>query len=151
MATKLALISSALGEIGLAQYVFDASPERLQDALTRLDRLAAEWDGLGIRVGYSFGDDINAQSGIPDTAEQCFALTLALRLAPTFGKTPSAETKIAAKSAFNAMYVARRQMPEVPWPSSMPVGSGNRTGVMGQGYFPETTEIAGLNDGATEY
>lgn len=151
MSTKLELISSALAELGLAQYVFDASAEKLEEALNRFNRMAAQWDGMGIRVGYNFGSDINAESGVPDTAEDCFVLNGALRIAPTFGKTPSPDTRVAASKAFNALYVARRQMPEVPYPSNLPVGVGNQRGVMGQQYFPETDEVTGLNDGATEY
>lgn len=151
MTTKNDLIAAALGSLGIASFIFDATPEQLQDAVGRMNRMAATWDGMGIRLGYNFGTDINAESGIPDTAEECFVENLAVRIGPTFGKVPSAETKIAARQGFNAMLTARAVIPTVPRPSNMPVGAGNRVGVMGRQYFPETTEVEGLNDGATEY
>lgn len=131
---------------------FDMPPEKLQNGLTRLNRIAAEWDGKGIRVGYNLGGGLDDPAGIPDTAENCFTLNLAVQWAASFGKTVSPDTKVAAKQALNSLLVARRVMPEVPYPAHMPVGTGNRgVGVKGRQYFPESTDIPGLNDGATEY
>lgn len=151
MTTKRDLIAAALGELGLAEYIFDASADELEDALNRMNRMAAQWDGMGLRLGYSMSTDIDAESGLPDTAEEAFTTNLALRLAPTFGKTPSPETKVAAKQAFNALYVARRPRPEMQLPGNLPMGAGNRRGVMEQQYFQPGDDVPGLNDGATEY
>lgn len=151
MSTKREIVASALGEIGLASYIFDATPEQLADAVKRLNGLFAGWDGIGIRVGYNFGTDIEAESGIPDTAEECAYTNLALRIAPTYGKMVSPETKIAAKNGFNVLYAARRPLPQAPMPSRLPLGAGNRRGVLSPQYFPATDEVEGLNDGATEY
>ena len=151
MTTKHSLVSRALEELGMADYIFDATPEELQSFLRRLNAIAAEWDGQGIRVGYNFGDDINAQAGIPDTADDCFALHLAQRMAPSFGKTVAPETRAAAASAFNALLVSRRVMPEVPLPAGMPIGTGVKRGVMEPQYFQPGSDVAGLNEGATEY
>jgi hypothetical protein len=149
--TKLEIITDALGEIGLGRYVFDTSPERLQTALHRLDGMAAEWDGKGIRVGYNLGGDINSDSGIPDTNRECFVLNLAVRIGPGFGKNVSVDTKVAAKNAWSALYVSMGRQPVQARPPHLPVGAGNRAGVLGPQYFPETTEVEGLNDGAEEY
>lgn len=151
MSTKREIIASALGEIGLAGYIFDATPEQLEDARSRLDRLFAGWDGVGIRVGYNFGTNIDAESGIPNTAEECAYTHLALRIAPSYGKMVSPDTKVAAKNGFNALYAARRPMPQAPRSPALPLGAGNRRGVLNEQYFPDTTEVEGLNDGATEY
>lgn len=152
MSTKRDLIAGAFEELGMADYIFDATPEELQSALKRMNRMAAMWDGLMIRLGYSMGADIDAESGIPDTAEECFTLQLAIRIASSFGKTPSTDTKINARTALNALLATNAKRPIMSLPSILPVGAGNRgTGVLGQQYFPETTEVEGLNDGATEY
>lgn len=135
----------------MAEYIFDATPEELQSFLRRLDAIAAEWDGQGIRVGYNFGTDIEAQSGIPDTMDDCFAVHLAIRMAPSFGKTLSADTRVAATQSFNAMLVARRVMPQVPIPGNMPIGTGMKRGVMEPQYFQPGSDVEGLNEGATEY
>ena len=151
MTTKLVLFNDAYSELGLAGYVFDLSPEEEQEALRRANRMAAMWDSLLIRLGYSMGTDINAESGLPDTAEECFVLQLALRLAPTVGKTLSSESRVNARTALNALLAAQAKRPQQSYPARLPIGKGNRRGVLEKQYFPETTEVPGLNDGATEY
>ena len=151
MTTKRSLIEAAVAELIGPQFALSLSPERLQDALGRVNRMAAQWDGIGIRVGFNLGGGIDAESGIPDTAEECFVLNGALRIAPTFGKSPSAETKKNAAAAFNALYVSLGRTPLAPRSAALPMGAGNRVGVLERQYFPDTTEVEGLNDGATEY
>lgn len=151
MTTKLALINSAFTELGLANYVFDLSPEMQQDALTRANRMAAMWDGMLIRLGYSMGTDINGEAGLPDTAEECFVLQLAMRLAPTVGKSVSMETRLNARNALNALLTATAKRPQQAYPAHLPNGSGNRRGVLEPQYFQTTDETEGLNDGALEY
>lgn len=152
MTTKRSLVAGAFEELGMAEYIFDATPEELLSAVTRMDRMAAMWDGLFIRLGYSLGSGIDSEAGIPDTAEECFVLQLAIRIASSFGKTPSQDTKINARTALNAMLAANAKRPVQPVSSRLPVGAGNRgTGVLGQQYFPQTTEVEGLDEGAAEY
>lgn len=152
MATKRELIYQAFEEIGIAAYEFDASPEQLQAALKRLDRIAAQWDGQGIRVSYNLGGGLDDPSGVPDTAENCFALHLAIAAAPGYGKQVSQDTRNAAAAAWNALYVARREMPRTQLPASLPIGVGNKMGVLEQQYFgPNTGEVEGIDSGATEF
>ncbi len=114
--TKLAIIRQAFGEIGLRGYVFNLTPDEMQDCFDKLQNLAAEWDGMGARVGYSFAGNTDAESGLPDTAVDCFAKNLAVRLAPSYGKTISPDLRTAAAVGFNALLVALRRRPEVPYP-----------------------------------
>lgn len=151
MSTKRTLINAAFGEIGLASYVFNLTPEQLEDALSRANRMAAMWDGLLIRLGYNQGGDIDAESGIPDTAEECFTMQLGLRLAPTFGKALSMETKVNAKNALTALLATNAKRPQVPRPSWLPPGAGSPRGVMGRQYVTPSDEVEGVNNGATEY
>lgn len=152
MATKRSLIEQAAGEFGIGSG-FDLSPEELQDGLTRLDRIAAQWDGQRISVGYDMGAGIEGEAGIPDTAEQAFALELAVRWAPAFGKVVSPDTRVAARQAWSALYGSMRLRPQMARNPALPVGAGNRGGVLGPQYFPEQDpgEVEGLNDDATEF
>jgi hypothetical protein len=151
MSTKRSLIEQAAGEFGIASS-FDLSPEELQDGLVRLDRIAAQWDGQGIRVGYNFGAGIEGEAGIPDTAEQAFVLELAVRWAPSFGKIISQDTRVAAKQAWGALYTARGIRPQMARNPALPLGAGNLSQVLTRQYFPEPgAEVEGLNDGAADY
>jgi len=147
MTTKLAIIEQALGEIGLAAYVFDPSPEQLQAALVRLDRLAAQWDGIGIRKGYSLGGDISDESGLPDTAIDAFACLLAVALAPSYGKQVSPELKISARDGKNALMVTNNVIPRMVLPNTMPIGVGNRQDVRQRAYFQECDPLTTGVDG----
>lgn len=130
--TKFELIGSAFEEIGLAAYEFDLTSEEQASALRRADALAASWNALGIRIGYALpstpgGSDINDQSGITDDAYEAFYTNLAVRLAPTFGKTVSQDTRIAAKQSYDALLArVSANPPEVQLPGTMPAGAGNR-------------------------
>ena len=129
--SKRQFVEAAFGEIGLAAYVFDASPQQLEAALKRLDALMADWNGRGIRLSYPLhGDpefsDIDAESNVPDYANEAIILNLALRLAPSYGKQVMPDTKINAKNAYNTM-MARTALPmEQQLPESMPLGAGNK-------------------------
>lgn len=151
MATKRELIGQAFEELGIASYIFDATPEELQSAKKRLDRIAAQWDGIGISVGYDLGGELDDESGIPDTNENCFALHLAIAIAPSFGKAVTQDTRTAASTAWNAMYVSRGVMPTVSQPDFMPRGVGQKRGQMERQYFEGGTDVEGLDEGATDY
>lgn len=150
MTTKRDLILAAAEDFGVGN-AFDLSPEDLASGLKRLDNLAAEWDGKTIRVGYNFGGGLDDSAGIPDTANSAFTANLAVRWAPSMGKMVSPDTKVTAREGFNALYASMQRQPQAPRPSHLPVGAGNRVGVLGQQYFPATIEVEGLNDGATEF
>jgi hypothetical protein len=152
MATKRQIIAQGLEEIGLAEYEFDATPEELQSFLRRLDRIMAQWDGQTIRTGYNLAGGLDDESGLPDTVVNCAALHLGIAMAPSFGKTISPDTRVAAGTAYNTMLTQLHRMPQVPYPDRLPVGVGNKRGVMEPQYFgPNNGETPGLNDGATEY
>ena len=111
--TKRDIIRQAYSEIGKADYEFDLNPEDLQSALRQLDAMMAVWSGTqGIRIGYSGGDgrgelDVNAE--VPMWAVEALYYNLALRLAPSFGKTPSPITIMNAKAALDAVRVRNVQ------------------------------------------
>ena len=132
MATpKREIVEQAYGELALAGYVFDLSPEELNAALKRLDRLMASWEPfliLGYNMPVNPGDsDLDDDSGLPDVAIEPVATNLAVRLAPGMGKTLSVDTKIAAKNGYN-MLLARfaSAVPQMQYPSNLPVGAGNK-------------------------
>lgn len=107
MPTKREVVVDAYEELGKASYEFDLAPDMLQSGLRRLDAMVAEWGGtMGIRVGYAGGDgsgSIDAETQVPDWCYRALYLNLAVSLAPTFGKTVSPETRVAAKDAKDAV------------------------------------------------
>jgi len=105
--TKRQIILQAYSEIGKANYEFDLQPEDLQSALRQLDAMMASWSGTqGIRLGFAGGDgygDLSVEAEVPLWAVEALYYTLALRLAPSFGKTISPLTMANAKAALDAV------------------------------------------------
>lgn len=105
--TKADIISQAFSEIGKGDYDFDLQPDVRQSALRQLDAMLATWGGAtGVKIGFSGGDgfgEISQIAGVPDWAVEALYLNLAIRLAPSFGKTVSPHTILSAKTAYNAV------------------------------------------------
>ena len=110
--TKREFVVAAFGEIGLASYVFDLTPEQLQAALVRLDSMMATWNGQGIRLGYPLPSTPGASSlddatNVPDSANETIFQNLGIRVAPGYGKSVSPDTKVSAMKGYNAMQIGR--------------------------------------------
>lgn len=105
--SKRDICAEAFAEIGKGSYTFDMQPEEYQMALRRLDTMMATWGATAnIRIGYVGGigfGDIGEETEVPDWAVEAMYLNLAIRLAPTYGKTVSPETKISAKTALDSI------------------------------------------------
>lgn len=130
---KREFIEAAFDELTLADYVFDLSPEDLQSVLKKLDAMMATWNGLGIRIGYPLPSspstsNIDASTNVPDSANEAIYTNLALRLAPSFGKMASNETKVTAKQGFNLLLSRSAQPPQMQLPGTLPAGAGNTWG-----------------------
>lgn len=147
MATKLSIVQKALGKIGLGTYVFDPSPEQLQAALEQLELLATEMDGIGIRKGYSLGSDIAAESGLPDTAVNPFAILLAVELAPDYGKQIPPSLAASVLRARNALMVTNNVIPQMLRPGTLPIGRGNQRDTRQTAYFQESDQLTAGVDG----
>jgi hypothetical protein len=154
--TKRQLIEAAHAELGLQDYVFDLPAEQLQLALRRLDAMMAEWNGYGIRLGYAIpgsveGGDLDIEAGVPDRAWEAIVTNLAIRLAPSFGKQVSPETKGAAERGLNLL-MARVLPPEMKL-GQIPAGAGNKPWRVNLDPFllPEADAIQAGPDGDMEF
>ena len=129
--TKRQFISAAFEEIGLASYVFDLQPEQLESALRRLDAMMADWNAKGIRLGYPLPSSpqdstLSEETLVPDSAYEAIICSLAIRLAPSFGKQVMVETKTTAKQGYDIL-LQRATFPlEKQLPATTPAGAGNK-------------------------
>lgn len=127
--SKRQFVQAAFEEIGLATYTFDLQPQQFESALRRLDAMMAEWNGKGIRLGYPLpgspeNSDLDSESEVPDSANEAIITNLAVRIAPSYGRTPMPETKITAKTAYNTLLSRATMPPEQQFPSTLPYGAG---------------------------
>jgi hypothetical protein len=152
---KLELIHAAYAELGLANYVFDLQPEEITTALHRLDRMMAQLDAMGVRIGYNLPPSASASSSndeacIPDWAEDPVITNLALRIAPTIPKAVAPDTRIAAKNGWNALLVGNYEIPEMQYPRHLPIGTGNRRNVKTQTFFAPVERTTTTHDAILE-
>lgn len=137
--TKRELILAAFEEIGLASYTYDLQADQIASAGNRLDAMMAEWDKRGIHLGYPITGpgtiDIDAQTGVPSWANQAVVTNLAIRVAPTYGRTVMPETRFAAKTAYNTVLAAMTSPPTQSMPDTMPAGAGNKPWLTTQNPF----------------
>lgn len=142
--TKRQLVVQAFEELGLGAYVFDLEPEQLQSALRRLDAMMGVWDGKGIRLGYPISSpessNLDDDSNLPDAATETVFLNLALRLAPSFGKVPSVDTKSSAKEGYQVLLSKATHPIEMQVPNTLPVGAGNKARGIQNPFIPTPTD-----------
>ncbi len=155
--TKRQFVIAALEEIGLASYIFDAQPEQLQSALVRLDAMMANWNGRGVRLAYPLpgspgASSLDENTTVPDSANEAIITNLAVRLAPSYGKTVSPDTKAIAKDAYNLLLARAAMPPEMQLPDTMPAGAGNKMwDVYGTYLNPPVDPVLTGQDGVLEY
>lgn len=154
MTTKREIILQAYSELGLAEYNFDLSPEELNTARKRLDRMMAQWE-TKVQIGYFLpgnpdDSDLDDESGLPDGAVDPAATNLAVLLAPGLGKTLMPYTLIAAKNGYNSILAQFAQIPQLRYPDNLPVGAGNKPiANNGNTYFRPDNQVTVNPNGST--
>ena len=152
MTTKRDIIGGAFDELGLSSYDFDIQPEQWQAALKRLDALVLSWQTRGIRLGYNAGQNLDADTGLPDYAIQAAVTNLARRIAPLFGRQVAPETILASMHGMDQLLVQAAQPIPMQLPETMPAGAGNKPWRWRDPYIlPSQDTIDTGPDNALEY
>lgn len=156
--TKRQYIEQAFAEIGLAGYIFDLTPEQLQTALRQLDSMMAAWNAKGIRLGWPMpsspqGSDLDDLTEITDAANEAIYCGLAVRIAPSFGKTVGGQTQFFAKQAYDQLLSIASMPLEKQLPHTMPAGAGNKPWRNNDSPFirPPTDPLLAGPDGEIEF
>ena len=130
--TKRQFVTAAFEEIGLAGYAFDLTDNEILSACKRMDAMLAEWNARGVRISYPLpsspeSTNLDSETNVPDAANEAIITNLAVRIAPSFGKAVSPDTKMIAKNAYNTLLQLSAVWPvEKQFPSGMPAGAGNK-------------------------
>lgn len=130
MWTKRLLVTKAYSDLAMAGYVFDLSPDEIQDAILGMDAMVAMWETQGIRIGYQATTnpektDPDQPSGIPDWANMAVYKNLAIVQAASFGKAVSPSLAVAAKAAYDGMLgVIAANPPQMQFKGNLPIGAG---------------------------
>ena len=127
--TKKQIIEQAFEEIGLASYIFDLTADQLQSALRRLDLLVGSWLAKNIRISYPLptspqDSNIDQEIDVPIQFNEALVLNLAVRLAPSYGKALTPETKANAKMMYDQLLVEAAAPIEQQYVKTLPLGAG---------------------------
>ena len=130
MWSKRLIVNKAFGDLALQGYVFDLTPEEIQDAILSLDAMMASWEAYGIRIGYQTTTDPeeadpDQESGIPDWANKAAYKNLAIDLAASFGKAVPPSLAVSAKIAYDGMLgLIAANPPQMQFKGNLPIGAG---------------------------
>jgi len=145
MWTKGQLVRESYGELSLAGFEFELTPDEIQMACRRLDAMMATWDGQGIRLGYAATSDPKSvdpdtDSGLPDWAVEAVYMNLAMKVAAAYGKTPMRTTAVSAKQGYDMLLsrAVSQNTVRQQFPGTLPRGAGNKWGR--RVYMPQPTE-----------
>ena len=148
--TKRQIVEDAFGELALAGYTFDLTPDELQMGLRRIESMLRTWLNLSIDTGYIMPttpavSDLDDDSGMLDMYDEAVRTNGAIRIAASFGKQMPQSTAVAAKAAYEAMLVPRK-IAQQQLPRNLPVGAGNRGYAYGyvRGYFVPCLPVAAM-------
>jgi len=156
--TKQQIIEEAFGELALHGNVVTLDPDTLDSGKRRLDMMLATWSGKGFRLGYPIPanpDDslLDDDSNLPDWAIEPVVTNLAMRLAGGYGKQVSPTTAMVAKDGYDMLAARFGKPQEVPLPTSLPLGAGNKTWRSQNNRFisPPDQQIEAGPDGTLEF
>lgn len=137
--TKRHFISKALAKIGLGDVAYDADAEDLQDALSELNAMMAEWAERGIDIEWPLSDtqDIETVTEAAAGEETAIIYNLAQRIAPDFGKAVAPRVDAIALRQFNRLMRAYNPTP-LKQKTRRLSGAGNRRGYGGRVFIPST-------------
>ena len=129
--TKRQFIEEAFDAVGLSGYTYDLQPEQFESALRKLDAMVATWNAQGIRISYPMpsspeNSDLDAETNVPDSANEAIISGLGVKLAEAFGKTVSPDMKQRAYNSHTILLNRNASVIERQLPSTMPAGAGNR-------------------------
>lgn len=120
------ILEGAFEAIGIAEYAYALEPSEIASAARRLDAMMAQWKGEGVDLGYTStaGEpqpDVDMTT--PEWADDAIINNLALKIAPSFGKTPLPGVKGDAKRAYSLAVAKTLTTPITPI-NRVPVSGG---------------------------
>lgn len=129
--TKEQIVLRALRRAGLASsaMLLAPEPESVQDALTDLEDMMAEWEADGTTVAYRYTSAPTPQpseeSGLPDWAVAPVAHNLACRLLLDNSRPVADELSTLAFEGLRKLKARRVEIPMLQRRNDMPRGAGN--------------------------
>jgi hypothetical protein len=133
-------VTDALEEINYLAAEEPIEPADGQTAIRYLNDMMSMWDALGVSLGYTRVSNMGDTLTIADGALYGVKKLLAISLAPKFRSTISADLREEAKRGWEAILELAISITPSPYPSILPMGSGNYCGPYSGVYYPDYDE-----------
>lgn len=149
LTTKGDLVNASLRKLGVASNatLTDVEPQSVEDAVSDLEMMMAEWlEGdsrvPGINIGYIFSEpdvapDPGDAHGVSTGRLSAIIHNLACRIAPDYGVEPSPKLVTLAKYGKEQLVKVSvfHRSKRSPYPPRMPIGSGNHWATLNEWHF----------------
>jgi len=124
---KADIINDAMSQLTINGITTDPTPDENQQALVRLESMAAEWESRNICTNYNFTQepDINDDANISLAFMQAYATNLAVRLIPDFNKEVPQMLYMQAQQSLSNLANITFPIRPTAYPRRQARGSGN--------------------------
>lgn len=143
MATARKILERAFSKIGVRAAETPLTAAEISDGLDVLNDLISTWDATGTLKGVAPVIDVSADLKEPRYATWALKANVAILLAGEYGIPVSQALAVDASSSKSEMVKASMNLQDLEFPSTLPIGSGNRD-EYGTGYdrdfFPENSK-----------
>lgn len=129
MATAQHIIERAFAKIGVKATETPIEASEMQDGLDCLNDLLSEWDSTGALKGVSPVKLVSDTVEAPRYADGALKSYLAIKLANEYNRSIQPGMLADAQSSYNNMVIAESDNEKGVFPSTLPMGSGNRDGI----------------------
>lgn len=126
MTTMREVVEDAMEDITVKKAEVALTDDELQSGIRRLNDMLAQWNELGIIVGYNpvtNGDDVLE---LEPAATAAVKAKLAIKLAPSYSKVVTPALVENAREAMEMLETANSHIGEIAYPDTLPIGSGNQ-------------------------
>ncbi len=119
------VVQDAFEEIGVKTAEVALTSDELQSGIRRCNDMLTEWAQAGSLAGYNpvFDGDDTIEADI--SAIGAIKYNLAVRLAPSYQKQVSMALATVADTTLSSLRAANTDLSNIPYPDSLPMGSGN--------------------------
>lgn len=144
--TKNQLANQILTLLGINTRLSSAEPEEIEDTLRHTQDWILAQNAMGRRIGWVVNGDTPdpaEESGLPNWAIMGVVNSMAVYLAPYFGKVASQETVLNAGIGMQTITNMTVEVQPVQYPLIMPRGQVNSQPWGPDYYYPENRVVTG--------
>jgi hypothetical protein len=145
MSTAQSLIDKALFVMGASSPMKPAQPEMYQQGLDGLIDMLSRWGNLNTNLGITIPSSLTTEINNPLGTDGAIYYTLAKELCPLFQKALGRDVLDMQARLFEDLLTVYNPLPLPQYPSTLPVGQGNRLSGYDRAYYPQPDFLLDTN------